>query len=70
MAARIYLVVDTEPEGAQVLVRAATPAAAVRHVVRDRYRAAVAAQESIVELLTAGQKVLDATTAQGELPEA
>ena len=55
--------------GVRSLVRAATPAAAIRHVVRDRYRASVAAQESIVELLTAGQHVLDATTAQSELPE-
>lgn len=66
---RIYLVVDTEPEGRQELVRAANPAAAIRHVVRSRYKAAVAAQETLVELLSAGQTVLDATSAQAELPE-
>jgi hypothetical protein len=62
-------VVDSTEGGAQHLVRAANPASAIRHVVRDRYKAAVAAQETIVDLLTARQTVADATTAQAELPE-
>lgn len=69
MSHRIYVVADTSEGGKQHLVRAANPASAIRHVVCDRYKAAVAAQETIVDLLTAGQTVADATTAQAELPE-
>lgn len=54
MSHRIYVVADTSEGGKQHLVRAANPASAIRHVVRDRYKAAVAAQETIVDLLTAG----------------
>lgn len=68
MTHRIYVVSDTTDGGAQHLVRAANPASAIRHVVRDRYKAAVAAQETIVDLLTAGQTVADATGPQAELP--
>lgn len=70
MTTRIYHVVDTAEGGSQHLVRAANPAAAIRHVVRDRYRASVAGQETIIELLGSGQKVLDATSVQAELPTA
>lgn len=52
---RIYYV--TADDGEQRLVRAATPAAAIRHAARGRYRANVAAQETLVELLSAGAKV-------------
>lgn len=52
---RIYFV--TADDGEQRLVRAATPAAAIRHAARGRYRANVAAQETLVELLTTGVKV-------------
>lgn len=68
MSSRIYLISDKQTD-AQVLVRAASQAIAIRHVVRDRFSAAVAAQEALVDLLTAGQLVQDATTAQQELPE-
>jgi hypothetical protein len=67
MSTRIYVVSDSTEAGGQHLVRAASPAAAIRHVVRERYKAAVAAQETIVELLTAGQRVEDATSVQAEI---
>lgn len=60
MPARIYRVLDTTT-GADHLVRAHTQAQAIRHVVADQFRAQVAGQETIVEHLTGGGTVLDAT---------
>lgn len=60
---RIYHVTDSTEGGGEHLVRASTPAAAIHHVVRNRYRANVAAQDTIVDLLGAGQKVEDASQA-------
>lgn len=59
MALRIYRVINTET-AAEHLVRAQSQAQAIRHVVKETYRAAVAGQETIVELLTSGVKVQDA----------
>lgn len=59
MALRIYRVINTET-AAEHLVRASNQAQAIRHVVKEAYRAAVAGQETIVELLTSGVKVQDA----------
>lgn len=56
---RIYAVHDTGMDTTH-LVRATTPAAAVRHVTRKQYTAEVATQERIVSTLTAGGTVLDA----------
>lgn len=42
------------------LVRAATQAQAIRHVVRSIYTAVVASQDQIVDLMTTGVKVEDA----------
>jgi hypothetical protein len=61
MPARIYRVLNTTT-GDDHLVRAHTQAQAIRHVVADQFRAQVAGQETIVEHLTAGGVVLDATT--------
>jgi hypothetical protein len=61
MSARIYRVLNTTT-GDDYLVRAHTQAQAIRHVVADQFRAQVAGQETIVEHLTAGGVVLDATT--------
>ncbi len=63
MASRIYAVKDTQAKTVE-LVRAANPAAAVRHVVGRRYYVEVANQQTIVDLMMAGKKVLDGTTAQ------
>ena len=52
---RIYVV--TADDGEARLVRAASPAQAIRHVARARYRAHVAAQETLVEMLSAGDPV-------------
>jgi len=46
--------------GDEWLVRAHNQAQAIRHVVRGEYRAAVAGQETLIELLLAGVKVQDA----------
>jgi hypothetical protein len=59
MSTRIYLVTNRNND-VQQLVRANSQAQAIRHVVKNDYSATVAAQESIVSLLGAGQKVLDA----------
>lgn len=56
---RIYFV-SNAVSGDQYLVRAASPASAIRHVARATFGVAVAAQETIVELLTAGVTVEDA----------
>jgi hypothetical protein len=54
-ATRIYIV--TAADGEARLVRAASPAQAIRHVARDRYRCHVAAQETLVTMLEAGDPV-------------
>ena len=65
---RIYIVTAAE-DGEARLVRAASPAQAIRHVARDRYKAHVAAQETLVEMLTAGDPVETAGEEwQSELP--
>lgn len=53
---RIYKVEGPTPEQTR-LVRAATPAQAIRHAVRSDYAATVAAQEDLVELLGRGVTV-------------
>lgn len=60
MSLRIYRVINTET-AAEHLVRASSQAQAIRHVVKETYRAAVAGPETLVELLTAGVKVQDAS---------
>ena len=61
---RIYLVTATDGEAR--LVRASTPAQAIRHVARERYRCNVAAQETLVEMLSAGDPVETAGEQQDE----
>lgn len=54
---RIYKIQDADSmadAGAYRLVRAATPAQAVRHVTRERFIANVASQDDLVELLGHG----------------
>ena len=55
---RVYLVFSART-GDEWLVRAHSQAQAIRHVVKSEYRAAVAGQETLIEMLTAGAKVLD-----------
>ena len=54
---RIYLITN-RTTSTQHLVRAANPAAAIRHVARATFSAAVAAQETLVDLLTAAQPLV------------
>lgn len=68
MAARIYRVLNVIT-GNDHLVRAHTQAQAIRHVVSDQFRAQVAGQETIVEHLTGGGTVLDATSDAAEPAE-
>lgn len=58
---RIYKVVDLTDDSKPHLVRANTAAQAVRYVVRSQFRAYVATQDDLVDGLTAGTKVEDAT---------
>lgn len=59
MSTRIYRVFSTAT-GNDWLVRATNQAQAIRYIARDQYRAAVAGQETIIELLQRGDQVLDA----------
>ena len=61
MATRIYVVRDTANESKR-LVRAATPAQAIRHVVKGRFDVTVANQETLVFMLSNGTHVDDAAT--------
>lgn len=67
---RIYGVVA---EGQQPrLIRAATQAQAIGHVVKDTYRAAVPTPDELVDLVSKGVKVEDANpepAGQQQLPE-
>lgn len=65
MTQRIYRVINTQT-AAEHLVRAHSQAQAIRHVVSHEYRAAVACQEALVELLTAGATVQDAGAEPGD----
>lgn len=58
MTARIYIVTSG---GSKRLVKARTPAAAIRHVTRSAYVAEVAGQDELVALVSAGVKVEDAS---------
>ena len=65
MAKRIYHV---KSKHGDQLVRAHTPSAAVRKASEGHFSAEVASQDTLVELLSKGHKVLDAGVEQGELP--
>lgn len=67
-ATRIYAIHDAAHNTCH-LVRAASPAAAVRFVTRRQYTAEVATQERLVDELSAGKAVLDAS-AQAEAEDA
>lgn len=56
---RIYAVTGLNSDKGKVvrLVRASHPAAALRHVVTGSYRVEVAAQETLVALVSAGFRV-------------
>lgn len=56
---RIYRVINTKT-AARCLVRASSQAQAIRYAVADDYKAAVAGQEEIVEMLLAGAMAGDA----------
>lgn len=56
MNVRVYLVTDKVTDE-QRLIRATTPAQAVRHAASQRYGVRVAAVETVIELLEGGAKV-------------
>lgn len=62
---RIYKVEGPTPEQTR-LVRAGTPAQAIRHAVRSDYTATVAAQEDLVVLLGRGVTVETAGSDEAE----
>jgi hypothetical protein len=59
MADRIYLVSEDGNDKPK-LVRANTPAQAIRHVVQDKFKAAVPSQDELVNALKSGAIVEDA----------
>lgn len=66
MANRVYVVTDTETDK-QRLVRAANQSAAIRHCA-TRFSAAVAAQDTLIELLADGVLVEDASATPEPAP--
>jgi hypothetical protein len=58
MTRRVYRVASSRT-GDEWLVRAHNAAQAIRHVVRGEFHAAVASQETLIEMLGAGARVLD-----------
>ena len=65
---RVYAVRDNT-NGTTRLVRAINVAAALRHVVRIAYTVDVASQDDLIELLTSGVPVEDASAAEDEQPQ-
>lgn len=63
MANRVYVVTDTETDK-QRLVRAVNQAQSIRHCA-TRFSAAVAAQDTLIDLLASGVKVEDASESAG-----
>jgi hypothetical protein len=66
MSKRIYFV--RSKAGARHLIRAHSPASAIKKAAEGHYTAEPASQETIVELLKKGHDVIDATAEQPELP--
>lgn len=62
---RIYAVHDAGLNTTH-LVRATNPATAIRHVAARQYTAEVATQDRIVDTISAGGKVLDASAQAAE----
>ncbi len=63
MSKRIYIV---SSEQGRTLVRAGNQAQAIRHVAVSQYSAKVASQDELVELVAAGNKVVDASADEAE----
>jgi hypothetical protein len=57
---RIYLVTDAA-DGGCYLIRAISPAQAIKRVTTGRYEAVVASQDDLLEMINLGAKVIDAT---------
>lgn len=58
MATLIYRITARQPDGPKPrLVKAASPAAALRHVVEDTLTVALASQDDLVALVATGTKV-------------
>jgi hypothetical protein len=69
MTTRIYLIRPKNGTGKSRLVRAGTPAAALRHVVEDTLEVSLASQDDLVRVLTSqdGAKV-EAVNAEDDNP--
>jgi len=65
--ARIYAVKNTDT-GETHMVKATNQPQAMRHVAKSKFAVAVASSLAVVDHMTAGGKVLDATGPQSELP--
>ena len=66
MSNRVYVV--TESDGSESLVEANSPASALRHVARRTMGVAVAKQQDLVRLLTAGVRVEQTTESDLQVP--
>lgn len=62
---RIYLVTGTAKDAQPALIRATSQAGAIRHYVLGKASAEAATQDKLIEVISAGGKVQDAT-AEGE----
>ena len=59
MKSRIYVVLDAKANQ-QHLVRASTPAAAIKAIVTPNYSAGLADQDTLIRLVSGGVKVIEA----------
>ena len=64
MSSRYYVVTDTNNPEATRLIRAKTPAQALRYAVRSRYTVEVANQDDLVALLSSGSQAEVADAAE------
>jgi len=64
VSTRIYKV--TNKAGITQGIRAATQAQAIRHAARGEYKAAVASQDDIVSMMSAGVKIEEAGKEQDD----
>ena len=58
MSTRVYVI--SESGKATALIRARSPAEAIRHIAGARYQAAVANQDQLIDLVMKGMQVQDA----------
>jgi len=69
MTTRVYVVTDRET-GVKRLIRAGHQAQAIRHAAQEQFDVAVASQDALIELITGGHAIEDASRSEaGSKPD-